>query len=59
DERGNPLNPDFNYYFYVLNEYHWKPKEWVELSRRERSLVIGMIDTRIKAEQAKAPKAKR
>lgn len=50
---------DFNIYHYVLNEYHWTPKQWVEMSRREQALVVASIEVRQKYEKEEERKAKR
>jgi len=42
-----------------MNEYHWLPSQWVNLSVREKALVIAGIDIRVKEEQRQEKQAKR
>lgn len=38
---------------------HWKPKEWLELSTRERAVVLAGLELQAEAEQKEADKMKR
>lgn len=49
---------DFNIYHYVLNEYHWTPKQWAEMSRREQALVVASIEVRQNTKKKKREKQK-
>lgn len=42
-----------------MNEYHWLPSYWVDMSLREKALVIAGIDLRIKEEKKQEKEAKR
>ncbi len=42
-----------------MNEYHWRPAEWLALSMKEKALVIAGIDIRIKQEKEEQKKAER
>ncbi|MCT3347206.1 hypothetical protein EFS61_00260 [Lactobacillus hominis] len=50
---------DFSVYHYVLNEYHWTPKQWAAMSLREQALVVASIEVRRKTEEEEERKAKR
>ncbi|WP_353486142.1 hypothetical protein [Apilactobacillus xinyiensis] len=50
---------EFRYYIYALNEYHWKPHEWANLSRHEKNLIIAAIDLRVAEEKKQKKKAER
>ncbi|WP_460730429.1 hypothetical protein, partial [Nocardia heshunensis] len=50
---------EFNYYHYAMNEYHWLPSQWAELSMYEKALVIAGIDIRVKEEKRQQKEAER
>lgn len=42
-----------------MNEYHWLPAQWSDLSRQEKALVIAGIDIRITEEKKQQKEAER
>jgi len=38
------------YYLYALHEFKWTPNQWIELPKRDKSLVIACIDIIIEKE---------
>ncbi|WP_382333775.1 hypothetical protein [Levilactobacillus fujinensis] len=42
-----------------MNEYHWLPSQWAELSMYEKALVIAGIDIRVKEEKRQQKEAER
>jgi len=36
-----------------LNKFHWEPSKYANLPRKERYLVVAMIDKRIESEKKK------
>lgn len=39
------------YAYYCLHKFRWKPSEFVNLSLKEKALVIEMIDERLREEK--------
>lgn len=50
---------DFAIYHYVLQEYHWTPKQWANLSIREKSIVIASIQIRTRDEKRQQKEAEK
>ena len=50
---------EFPIYHYVLQEYHWTPKQWADLSIREKSIVIASIQIRVRDEMRQEIEAER
>lgn len=46
------------YCMYAVLNFHWTPKQFFGMSRRERAFVIACIDKRVTAEQEELRKAK-
>jgi len=42
-----------------LNEYHWTPGQWAELTQKEKALVVASIQIRQKEEKKQEREAKR
>ncbi|MGL4875180.1 MAG: hypothetical protein ACRC30_11090 [Clostridium sp.] len=47
------------YAYYCLHKFNWEPSKFATLSRREKALVIAMIDERVKEEKKESSKMKR
>ena len=50
---------EFLYYFYTMNNFGWKPDDWLALTRREKGMVIAGIDIRVKEEERAQKQAER
>ncbi|MCL0330615.1 hypothetical protein [Apilactobacillus xinyiensis] len=42
-----------------MNNFNWKPSDWLSLSRKEKALVIAGIETRIEEEKKQQKEAER
>ncbi|CCI87117.1 Protein of unknown function [Lactobacillus gigeriorum DSM 23908 = CRBIP 24.85] len=42
-----------------MQEYHWTPKQWADLSIREKSIVIASIQIRTRDEKRQQKEAER
>ena len=42
-----------------MNEYHWTPQMWADLSMREKALVVAGVELRIEEEKRQKKDAER
>ena len=45
--------------YFVINEFHWKPSDWLLMTDNERAFVIASINKRAEAQEKAEKEAKR
>lgn len=45
-------DPEANYAYYCLHEFHWVPSRFVNMAENEKAFVIAAIDIRLEKEKA-------